>query len=224
MSEPTPNEPAATNPVGTSSSAGGDVLAQNEPAIDEEPSITGVHGTIARFDMTYNAAAGEVLSFGPPTRQLVPGYVYLALTLAVAGTVGSAYVLGPLTRIGVYVLEGDRDRPFPAFVLALLLLASGVATVWRARMRGVIVHPEGIEARYLLALGVPRIRKWTWAQIDRFVLDDEGVMLELWNGEYERLPAVAKQPQLGSALASVAVARKKEVTVLPATRRDRQDA
>lgn len=221
MTEPTPTEPAVADPPSPQPER---VLDQNEPAIDEEPSITGVHGTIARFEMTYNAASGEVLTFGPPTRQLVPGYVYLAITLAVAGAVASAYVLGPLTRIGVYVLEGDRERPFPAIVLAFLLLASGIATVWRARMRGVVVHPEGLEARYLLALGVPRIRKWTWAQIDRFVLDDEGVMLELWNGEYERLPQVATQQKLSSALASVAASRKKEVTVLSATRRDRQDA
>lgn len=194
------------------------VLARDEPAIDEEPSITGVHGSIARFEMTYNADSGEVLTFGPPTRQLLPGYLYLALTLGVAGFVASAYVLGPLSWVGVYVLEGDRNRPFPAVLLAVLLVASAVATVWRARMRGVMVHPEGLEARYLLALGVPRIRKWTWAQIDRFILDRDGVMLELWNGEYQRLPAVAKQEHLSGVLASVAASRKKEVTVLPTTR------
>lgn len=184
------------------------------PAIDDEPSITGVHGSIARFEMAYDPNH-EILQFGPPARQLWPGYVYLATTLLVAGTVASAYVLGPLTRVGVYVLEGDRDRPFPALVLALLLLASGIGTVWRARMRGVMLHPEGLEARYLLALGVPRVRKWTWAQIDRFVMDDEGVMIELWNGEYERLPPVSQGPRLHSALATVAAARKKQVTVLP---------
>ena len=189
-------------------------LASDGPSIDEEPSITGVHGTIAHFEMAYDPAKGEVLRFGPPSRQLWPGYVYLALTVAAAATVGSAYVLGPMTRIGIWVLEGDRDRPFPAFVLAFVLLVSGIGTVWRARLRGVVVHPEGLEARYLMALGVPRIRKWTWAQIDRFVLDREGVMLELWNGEYERLPEVAGQDRLNAALASVATARKKEVTVL----------
>jgi hypothetical protein len=220
VTEPQPERVPEPEPADAPTS----VLAQVEPAIDEEPSITGVHGTIARFEMAYDPASGEVLQFGPPARQLWPGYVYLAVTLAVAGTVASAYVTGPLTRVGVYVLEGDRDRPFPAVVLAFLLLASGIATVWRARMRGVVVHPEGLEARYLLALGVPRIRKWTWAQIDRFVLDDEGVMLELWNGEYERLPVVARQDQLNGALSSVAAARKKEVTVLSATRGARQDA
>lgn len=192
-------------------------LVSDGPAIDDEPSITGVHGSIARFEMAYDPNH-EILRFGPPGRQLWPGYVYLATTLAVAGTVASAYVLGPLTRIGVYVLEGDRDRPFPALVLALLLLASGIATVWRARMRGVMLHPEGLEARYLLALGVPRVRKWTWAQIDRFVMDDEGVMLELWNGEYERLPPVSQQTKLTSALQTVAASRKKQVTVLPLRR------
>lgn len=185
-----------------------------EPSVDEEPSITGVHGSIARFEMSYNPNTDQPVAYGPPLAQQLPSYVYFGLTVAFALTVASAYVLGPLSRVGVWVFEGDRDRPFPAAALAVILLVSGLATVWRARMRGVVVHPEGLEARYLMALGLPRVRKWTWAQVDRFILDEDGIMLELWNGDYERLPDVARIDSLRGALAQIAALRKKEVTVL----------
>ena len=181
---------------------------------DDEPSITGVHGSIARFEMSYDPNTPDPVAYGPTRLQLIPSYLYLAITLGFTLVVASAYVLGPMSRVGVWVFEGDRDRPFPAIVLAVVLLVSGIATVWRARMRGVVVHPEGLEARYVMALGLPRVRKWTWAQIDRFIIDDEGIMIELWNGDYERLPDVAKAASLRGALAQIATMRKKELTIL----------
>lgn len=201
MTSPAPPEPTPDEP-------------HQPPSIDEEPSITGMHGSIARFEMSYDPSRGEPAEFGPPMRQLLPAYCYAALALAFAAVVGAGYAMGPLSRLGVWVLEGDRDRPFPAFMLAGVLIVSGLATVWRSRMRGVVVHGEGLEARYLLALGIPKVRKWTWAQIDRFIVDDAGVMVQLWNGDYERLPAVAAQNKLNGALVAVATARKKELTVL----------
>jgi hypothetical protein len=61
---------------------------------------------------------------------------------------------------------------------------------------------------------VPRIKKWAWAQIDRLVLDDKGVMLELWDGNYERLPDVADPKGLSDLLEQVAISRSKDVTRL----------
>ena len=59
---------------------------------------------------------------------------------------------------------------------------------------------SGIEARYVLPLGVPRVRRWAWAQIHRMVIDDRDVMLELWTGEYDKLPAVARRADLAAIL------------------------
>jgi hypothetical protein len=81
-------------------------------------------------------------------------------------------------------------------------------------MRGVVVTADGVEARYLLAMGVPKIRKWSWAQIDRFVIDDADVMLELWNGTYERLPKVRDGEKLANLLEGIAAARGRAVTRL----------
>jgi hypothetical protein len=46
------------------------------------------------------------------------------------------------------------------------------------------------------------------------VIDGENVMLELWNGEYERLPKVKDGKRLADLLASIATARGRSVTRL----------
>jgi hypothetical protein len=93
--------------------------------------------------------------------------------------------------------------------LAAIILASAVAAVLRARMRGVIVHPEGLEARDSLSLGWPRVRRFTWPQIDKIVLDagQQMIAVDLWDGRREWLPAVEERDQLAAALEMVAVAR-----------------
>ncbi len=58
------------------------------------------------------------------------------------------------------------------------------------------------------------MNRWTWTQIDRVVVDDDEVMLELWNGTYERLPAVQGGRRLADLLASIATARGRTVTRL----------
>jgi hypothetical protein len=83
-------------------------------------------------------------------------------------------------------------------------------------MRGVVIHVDGIEARYLLPLGVPRVKRWAWAQIERVVLDEEGAMLELWDSTYERLPDVARPVDLGAQLERLAASRRIIVTRLDA--------
>ena len=81
-------------------------------------------------------------------------------------------------------------------------------------MRGVIVKREGLEARYILALGFPRIRRWTWAQIHRVVIDDDQAMLELWDASYARLPEVADTKAMTALLEQVAIMRSIQVTRL----------
>jgi hypothetical protein len=188
------------------------------PNREDEPSITGVHGTIARFEMAYSPPSGDgPVTYGPPAKQRWPSLIYFAFTVVVVAVVLFGYFSGSNSRLHVWVLEGDRGRPMPSWFLAGFIFASGVATVLRARMRGVIVSGEGIEARYLMALGVPRVQKWSWAQVDRFIVDAQRggrIGIELWNGSHELLPDVAETGKLAAHLQSIAEARKKEFTIL----------
>lgn len=182
----------------------------------DRPSVTDVNGTVARFEMAYNPREDERLVFGPPLWQRAPSLVYLGFALAVASAVFFAYHgAGSNSPLYVWLVEGDRNRPLGSVPLAFLIVFSAFATVVRAGMRGVIVTKDGVEARYLLALGVPRIKRWTWSQIDRLVLDDADVMLELWDGSYEKLPQVREGKRLAELLERVAAGRGRTVTRLP---------
>lgn len=181
----------------------------------DRPSITEVNGTVARFEMAYNPEKSDRFAFGPPLSQRAPSLVYLALALLLGAVVLFAYNGSSNTSLYRFIVEGDRGRPIGSGPLAFLILFSAVGTVIRAGLRGVIVTAEGVEARYLLPLGVPRIRKWTWPQIDRLVVDGESVMLELWDGQYERLPRVRQGQELAELLQRVALARGRPVTRLP---------
>ena len=100
------------------------------------------------------------------------------------------------SALTMWVVERDRNG-IPPSVLAFLVLASGIGTLVRTYMRGIIVQRDGLEARYLLPLGVPRVRRWSWAEVHRVIASPkDGVMLELWTGHYEKLPMVARMPDL----------------------------
>jgi hypothetical protein len=171
----------------------------------DRPSITEVNGTVARFEMAYNAENETMrVAFGAPLSARIPSYLFLALAIGVTVTVAVAHSMPASSTLFIWVVEGDRGRPLPATVLSFIILISGLATALRSHMRGVIVHKDGIEARYLLPLGVPRIRKWAWPQIHRMVMDEEGVMLELWDGQYDRLPDVDRGTELANLLEGMA--------------------
>src|SRR5262249_19780338 len=108
-------------------------------------------------------------------------------------------------------------------------ISSALAAVLREQMRGVIVHPEGIDVRELLSLGWPRVRRFYWSQIDRVFVppchdggltrDDSrsapqtpaqttpSIRLDLWDGARTWLPEVARRSELGVMLERVALAR-----------------
>ncbi len=182
----------------------------------DRPSITDVNGTVARFEMAYAPREDERFVFGPPLWQRAPSLVYLGFALGLALAVVTAYQGSSNSALYVWVVEGDRNRPLGSVPLTCLIVFSALATVIRAGMRGVVVTKDGVESRDLLALGVPRIKKWSWAQIDRLVLDDDAVMLELWNGTYEKLPKVREGKRLAELLERVAAGRGRLVTRLPA--------
>jgi hypothetical protein len=178
-------------------------------------SITDVHGTVARFEMSYSAPSGAKTKFGPPLGERVPSAAYLLGALLLGAAVLYAYSFAPSSsRLFAWVVEGDRERPISANVLAVIVFISAVGTVARTHMRGVLVSEDWVEARYLLPLGIPRARRWGWPQILRLVVDGTSVALELWDGSFERLPKVAQEQQLVDLLRQHAEHRRIDVTVL----------
>jgi hypothetical protein len=165
------------------------------------------------FDMTYRPAGS--ISFGPPLREMLPALAYLTFAAAVGAFIVYGQNAPSSSRAFYYVVEADRHRLLPASVCGIVLLGSALAAVVRSWMRGVVVHPEGIEMRELLTLGWPRVRRLRWSQIDRVVMPrgaGQGatrgaIGLDLWDGTRTWLPAVGDLMGLAHALGRVALAR-----------------
>ncbi len=181
----------------------------------ERISVTDVNGTVARFEMAYSPPKEGKVVFGPPFGQVLPSLLFLVFALAMVAFVAVVEAGPSGSRFYAFIVEGDRGRPLSARVLSYIVAASAIGTVLRARMRGVIVRADGLEARYLLAMGIPKIKRWAWSQIERVVIGEGDVMLELWNGQYERLPRVRAPGELGRMLESICAARRIRVTKLP---------
>jgi hypothetical protein len=192
------------------------------PESGDRVSVTDAHGTIARFEMAYSPVEGDKFSFGPPLRQRIPSFFFLAFAGAMVAFVFIVQAGPSTSRFYAWIVEGDRGRPMSAQTLSFIVLASAIGTIIRAQMRGVVVRADGVEARYLLPMGLPRVRRWAWSQIERIVLDDSQVMFELWNGQYERLPPVRDPAKMGDLLERIASARHirlTRLTTLPDVRR-----
>jgi hypothetical protein len=154
------------------------------------------------------------VAFGPPIRQRLPSLAYLTFALAVCGLIAYGQRAPSGSALFHYVVEGDSGRVIPSSVAAIILFTSALAAVAREQMRGVILHPEGIDVRELLSLGWPRVRRFHWSQIDRvFVPPADGgqasktIRLDLWDGTRTWLPDVARKSELGMMLERVALAR-----------------
>jgi hypothetical protein len=188
------------------------------PILDDDgdrPSVTDVNGSVAHFEMTYSPPTSGRTKFGPPVRARVPSALYLLGALVLGGIVLFGYTAAPSgSRIFSWVVEGDRDRPVPASLLACIVVVSALATVLRTHMRGVVVSEQWIEARYLLPLGIPKARRWAWSQVLRIVVDDSRIALELWDGSFEKLPEVARPGDLLQLVLQHARRRRIDVTAL----------
>lgn len=153
------------------------------------------------------------VAFGPPLRQRLPSLAYLAFALAACGVIVYGEHAPSGSALFHYVVELDRDRLMPSSVFAIILLTSSIAAVLREQMRGVVLHPEGIDVRELLSLGWPRVRRFTWSQIDKLFVPPadaapaKTIRLDLWDGTRTWLPAVARASELGVMLERVALAR-----------------
>jgi hypothetical protein len=173
------------------------------------------------FDMTYRPAGS--VSFGPPLRERLPALGYLAFAIAVGAVILYGQNAPSNSAIFKWVVEGDQHRLFSSSLCGAILFSSAVAAVLRSQMRGVVVHPDGIETRELLALGWPRVRRLTWSQIDRLFVPAAkpsattdvheapalagGIRLDLWDGTRASLPNVADTTALALLLEKVALAR-----------------
>lgn len=179
----------------------------------DRPSITEVNGTVAKFEMAYAPEKNDRFSFGPPLVSRIPAYGFLAFAVLVGLTVLVAYNGSSNTSLYRWVVEGDRGRVFGSGPLAFIILFAAVGNVIKTALTGVIVTSDAIEVRVTQA-GFPRVKRWTWAQVNRLVVDSDDVMLELWNGTYERLPKVRDGKRLADLLAGIATARGRTVTRL----------
>lgn len=161
------------------------------------------------------------MSFGPPIREQFPALAYLAFALAVTGVIlYGQHVASSGSWLFRYIVEGDRHRPVTSSVCSIILCCSALAAVIREQMRGVIVHPDGIELRELFGFGFPRVRRLAWSQIDRVSVPSvearrkaieegkiKGIRLDLWDGSRAWLPEVGNVMALALVLERVALAR-----------------
>ncbi|MBS2015999.1 MAG: hypothetical protein JST00_24160 [Deltaproteobacteria bacterium] len=182
---------------------------------EDRPSITEVNGTVAKFEMAYNPERAERFAFGPPIWARVPGLLFLAAAAAAALLVFTAYHSSSNSSLFIWVVEGDRHRQIGSGPFSVLMLVIAALNALKTELRGVIVTGDAIETRDIRLGGMPSVKRFTWAQVDRVVIDDDHVMLELWNGTYDKLPRVHRGRELADLLARIATARGRAVTRLP---------
>jgi hypothetical protein len=181
----------------------------------DRSSITDVNGTVARFEMTYEApSAGARVKFGPPRRARLPSALYLLASILFAVVTAFAYSAPTGSRLFVWAVQGDRIRPLSVGVIAVILLVSSVGTVLRTHMRGVIVSEDWVESRSLMAFGIPRAKRWGWAQVTRVLVDGERVGFEMYDGSFERLPRVSDDRGMRQLMMHHAARLRIGVTVL----------
>lgn len=173
----------------------------------DRPSITEVNGTVARFDMAYNPNPDERFVFGPPLWQRLPSLLFLGFAAVMGVVTLMAHNASADTALHHFIVVENRTP------LVFVIVVAAVATFIRSGLLGVIVTRDGVETR-TLSLGIPRVRRYRWAQIDRVVLDKEDVLFELWNGSYERLPHVREGEKMVDLLERVAIGRGRQVTRL----------
>jgi hypothetical protein len=155
--------------------------------------------------MTYRPAE---TAFGPPFRVKIPSFVYLFLALAAVMTVLLAEKSPAGSWLYVNVVARGAHGFIGARAVALMLVLGAIASLVRANMRGVRLRSDGVEYRDIVAMGLPKLRRYRWAQIDRIVLDlPECIAFDVWDGSRAFLPAVADRGGLAAALEKIAAAR-----------------
>lgn len=155
--------------------------------------------------MTYRPAE---TAFGPPFAAHLPSIVYLVIAFTAVVLV----FLGERAPAGTFLYHQVVERSLQGFIgartVAGFLVFGALASLIRTSMRGVRIRGDGLEFRDVMPLGLPRLRRYKWAQIDRILLDvASGIELELWDGSRAYLPEVNDRASLGAALEKVGHAR-----------------
>jgi hypothetical protein len=147
-------------------------------------------------------------TFGPPLRAKIPSFVYMVVAVAAITVVIAAERSPHDSWLFVNVVERGVRGLIGARTLAVLLAVGALSSMLRASMRGVRIRGDGIEYRDIISLGLPKLRRYRWAQIDRVILDlPQAVALDLWDGSRAFLPLVADRNGLAATLEKVAAAR-----------------
>lgn len=147
-------------------------------------------------------------SFGPPLTIRIPSILYAVLALSAVVVVLVAEGSPSGSWLYLNVVERGVRGIMSARVFAGCLVLGAAASLLRANMRGVRIRGDGVEYRDIVSLGIPRVRRFKWAQIDRVILDaPRSVALDLWDGTRAFLPEVSDRPTLSATLEKVAHAR-----------------
>ena len=129
--------------------------------------------------------------YSVPWVERVPSLVYLAAALAVVALVLIGENSPPGSWLHDYVVVRDRSRLLGSRAFATLLSVGAISSFLRGSMRGVRIFGDGVEAREITQLFVPRVRRYRWPQMALIVLDQPHVAVELWDGQRAVLPAVS---------------------------------
>jgi hypothetical protein len=156
------------------------------------------------FDMTYRPRESV---YSVPWLERIPSLVYLALALITIVLVVIGENSPPNSWLFNYVVVQDKYRLLGSRAFAIVLSVGAVASVLRGNMRGVRIFGDGVEAREITQLIVPRVRRYRWPQMALIVLDQPLVSMELWDGQRAVLPAVEDRDGLVATLERVAAAR-----------------
>jgi len=155
--------------------------------------------------MTYRPA--ETV-FGPPFVVRIPSFIYLGCALAAVVVVMMAEQSQPGSFLYVHILERSAQGFIGARTVAALLVIGSLAAILQSGMRGVRIRGDGVEYRDMITIGIPRVRRVKWAQIDCIVLNlPHAIAFDLWDGSRAYLPVVSDRARLSATLEQVAAAR-----------------
>jgi hypothetical protein len=145
--------------------------------------------------------------YSVPWLERIPSFVYLAAAIVTVILVAVGEHSAPGSWLYEYVVVRDRARLLGSRAFAGVLSIGALASVLRGSMRGVRIFGDGVEAREITQLIVPRVRRYRWPQMALIVLDQPHVAVELWDGQRAVLPAVGDREGLVATLERVAAAR-----------------
>lgn len=173
------------------------------------------------FDMTYKP---KKATYGPPFLQRLPALIYFGVACVIGLLVMVAPLLPQETWLYQYIVQADYHRVMGSKPFAILIFASAAAAMLRQMISGVVVHADGIETREVIALGLPKFKRYSWAQVDRVRIPStvainkqrvdqvqnplaDKIRLDLWDGSKAWLPPVQKHGELAVTIERVALAR-----------------